>query len=219
MGNEIDLLRNYPKAKRNIEGRLESKTEEDRLIARKFEKEFFDGDRSHGYGGFSYNKKFWQPVIPDFKEYWGLSSSSSILDVGCAKGFMLHDFKELIPGISIAGIDISNYAIENCIDDVRPYLQVASADNLPFDDNSFDYCISITTLHNFERNGVIKALQEVERVSSLGSFITVDAYRDEEEKKRMYAWNLTAKTILHVEEWKELFVEAGYSGDYFWFTP
>ena len=219
MGNEIDLLRNYPKAKRNIEGRLESKTEEDRRLARKFEKEFFDGDRSHGYGGFSYNKKFWQPVIPDFKQYWNLSSSSSILDVGCAKGFMLHDFKELIPGISIAGIDISHYAIENCIDDVKPYVQIASADNLPFDDNSFDYCISITTLHNFERKGVIKALQELERVSNLGSFITVDAYRDAEEMKRMYAWNLTAKTILHVDEWKELFEEAGYSGDYFWFTP
>tara|TARA_Y100001970_G_scaffold270784_1_gene365135 strand:+ start:1188 stop:1847 length:660 start_codon:yes stop_codon:yes gene_type:complete len=219
MGNEIDLLRNYPKAKRNIEGRLDSKTEEDRILARKFDREFFDGDRSHGYGGFSYNKRFWQPVVPDFKEYWDLSSSSSILDIGCAKGFMLHDFKELIPGISIAGIDISKYAIENCIDDMRPFLQVASADDLPFEDNSFDYCISITTLHNFERNGVIKALQEIERVSNTGSFITVDAYRDEEEKKRMYAWNLTAKTILHVDEWKDLFQEAGYSGDYFWFTP
>ena len=219
MGNEIDLLRNYPKAKRNIEGRLDSKTEEDRILARKFDREFFDGDRSHGYGGFSYNKRFWQPVVPDFKEYWDLSSSSSILDIGCAKGFMLHDFKELIPGISIAGIDISKYAIENCIDDMRPFLQVASADDLPFEDNSFDYCISITTLHIFGRNGVIKALQEIERVSNTGSFITVDAYRDEEEKKRMYAWNLTAKTILHVDEWKDLFQEAGYSGDYFWFTP
>ena len=70
-----------------------------------------------------------------------------------------------------------------------------------------------------DRAGVIKSLQEINRVTTQGSFITVDAYRDEEEKARMFAWNLTAKTILHVDEWKELFDEANYEGDYFWFIP
>jgi hypothetical protein len=45
MGKEIDLLKNYPKVKRNLEERLESKTEEVRSIARKFDKDFFDGER------------------------------------------------------------------------------------------------------------------------------------------------------------------------------
>ena len=85
MGNEIDLLKNYPKTKRDTSERANEKTEKDREIARKFGKEFFDGERRHGYGGFKYNPKFWQPVIPTFVDYWKLNSKSSVLDVGCAK--------------------------------------------------------------------------------------------------------------------------------------
>ena len=219
MGKEIDLLLNYPKAKRDLNARLQSKTEEDRLIARKFDKDFFDGDRKHGYGGFSYNARFWQPVIPTFKEHWNITQASSILDVGCAKGFMLHDFSEMIPGIKVAGIDISKYAIENSLESVRNSLEVADAKNLPYADNSFDFVISINTIHNLERDECKKALQEIERVAKKGSFITVDAYRNDEEKERMYAWNLTAKTIMSVDEWIAFFHEAGYTGDYFWFIP
>ena len=219
MGIEIDLLKNYPKPKRDIAARSESKSDADRALARKFGKEFFDGDRSHGYGGFSYNPRFWEPVIPTFQDYWNLQEMDSILDVGCAKGFMLYDFQRLIPGITVKGIDISSYAVNNGMDEVKPFLSVASADELPFEDNAFDYGISITTIHNFELEGVIKALQELERVSRKGSFITVDAYTNDEEKERMNAWNLTAKTILHVDEWKKLFDDVGYTGDYFWFMP
>ena len=201
MGKEIDLLINYPKAKRDLDSRALNKTEEDRKIARNFEFDFFDGDRKHGYGGFSYNPKFWQPVIPSFQSYWNLNSSSSVLDVGCAKGFMMHDLKEMIPGIRVEGIDISKYAIANCIDTVKEDVKVANANNLPYGDNSFDVVISINTVHNLDLDNCAKALQEIERVSKGKSFITVDAYRNDEEKEKMYAWNLTAKTIMSVNEW------------------
>lgn len=219
MGKEIDLLINYPKAKRNVEERGATKSEEDRALARKFDKDFFDGDRKNGYGGFNYMPKFWQPVIPTFQEYWNLNSNSSLLDVGCAKGFMLYDLSLLIPNIKIAGIDISEYAIENAVNEVAPFVSVANAVNLPFEDNSFDVVISINTVHNLEREECAKALQEIERVSKGKSYITVDAYRNEEEKKRMFDWNLTAKTIMSVDEWVIFFNEIGYTGDYYWFIP
>lgn len=219
MGTEIDLMINYPKPKRNVDERGATKTEEDRLLARKFGKDFFDGDRKNGYGGFSYFSRFWQPVIPTFQKHWNLDSNSSVLDVGCAKGFMMHDFTELIPGITVKGIDISEYAIENAIEDMKPHVQVGNALSLPFDDKSFDVIISVTTLHNLEREECAIALQEIQRVSQKGAFITVDAYRNEEEKERMYNWNLTAKTIMSVEEWKVFFKQVGYTGDYYWFIP
>ena len=219
MGQEIDLLKNYPKAKRNLEERAASKSDFDRAIARKFGREFFDGDRNHGYGGFNYMPRFWQPVIPTFKEHWNLTAESSILDVGCAKGFMLHDLTTLIPGITVKGVDISNYAIKNTMDDMVPHTQAANATELPFPDNAFDVVISINTVHNLDLGQCGRALQEIERVSRGKSFITVDAYRNEEEKERMYAWNLTAKTIMSVDEWIKYFKEVNYNGDYFWFTP
>jgi SAM-dependent methyltransferase len=219
MGQEIDLLVNYPRTKRNVEDRGTTKTEEDRAVARRFGKEFFDGDRRHGYGGFSYQPRFWQPVIPTFKQHFRITSQSAVLDVGCAKGFMLHDLAALVPGVTVKGIDVSDYAISNALDDVKPHLQVANATALPFPDHSFDVVISINTVHNLERSECAKALQEIMRVSRGGAYITVDAYHDEEEKKRMYAWNLTAKTIMHVNEWKAFFAEIGYTGDYYWFIP
>ena len=219
MGQQIDLLVNYPKAKRNLEERLASKTEVDRAIARKFGEEFFDGDRNHGYGGFNYFPKFWQPVIPTFQNHWDLNRNSSILDVGCAKGFMMHDFSQLIPGIRVEGIDISEYAIAHAMEDMKPYVRVANALELPFPDKSFDFVVSINTIHNLERQECAQALREIERVSRKGSFITVDAYRNAEEMERMYAWNLTAKTIMSVEEWVLFFKEVGYTGDYYWFIP
>jgi len=219
LSKEINLLIDYPKAKRNLEERVNSKTEQDRHIARRFGKDFFDGDRRHGYGGFSYDPRFWQPVVPAFQAHWGLKDGNSVLDVGCAKGFMLHDFKELIPGLDVCGVDVSEYAVSNCVESMRSNLTVADARSLPFEDNSIDYVISINTIHNLTLNDLAKAISEIERVQRMGSFITVDAYRNEDERERMLAWNLTAQTILHVDEWKSFFAECGYTGDYYWFIP
>jgi SAM-dependent methyltransferase len=219
VGQEIDLLVNYPRTRRNVDERGQTKTEDDRRVARQFGREFFDGERRHGYGGFNYNARFWQPVVPTFREHFGLTGASSVLDVGCAKGFMLHDFAELIPGITVKGIDVSAYAIENAIDDMRPHVRVADAGALPFPDKSFDVVIAINTIHNLPRDECGRALREIERVASKGAFVTVDAYRNEEERERMMAWNLTAQTIMHVDEWKAFFAQQGYRGDYYWFIP
>jgi len=219
VGQEIDLLANYPRTRRNVDERGASKTEEDRRIARQFGRAFFDGERRHGYGGFSYNPRFWQPVVPTFRDHYGLTAESSVLDVGCAKGFMLYDFAQLIPGITVKGIDVSAYAIENAVDAIKPHVQVADASALPFPDKSFDVVISINTIHNLPRDECGRALREIERVARKGAFVTVDAYRNDQERERMLAWNLTAQTIMHVDEWKAFFAQHGYRGDYYWFIP
>lgn len=219
MGQEIDLMAKYPRVNRDLDERALKRTQEDRLIAQQFGKEFFDGDRRYGYGGYRYHPRFWQPVIPDFQRHFQLSPKSRVLDVGCGKGFMLYDLMQLIPGIRIDGVDISSYAIENAKQEVKPFLKIGNARQLPYPDKSFDVVFSITTIHNLDLKDCKQALREITRVAKQGSFITVDAYRNEEEKKRMDMWNLTAKTYMHVNEWKDLFREAGYTGDYYWFIP
>lgn len=219
MGQELNLMANYPQSKRDLTGRANERTEEDRQTARRFDEQFFDGDRRHGYGGFQYNSRFWQPVVSTFRERYNLTPESKILDVGCAKGFMLYDFMQLIPGISVSGIDISEYAIAHAKEEVKKCVQVADARELPFKDDSFDLALSITTLHNLNREDCKKGLQELERVSRGGKFVTMDAYRNDEEKERMGMWNLTALTYMHVDEWRKFFKEAGYTGDYYWFIP
>lgn len=213
----IDLLDKYPKSRRPIDERGSLITEEHRGIARRFGPEFFDGDRLTGYGGYSYNAKFWTETVARFRDHYNLLNDCRILDIGCAKGFMLHDFSILMPDATLAGIDVSEYAITNAIEDMRPILSTGSADNLQFDDNSFDLVISINTIHNLPREQCATALREIERVSRGSAYITVDAWRNNIEKQNMLKWNLTAQTYMHVDDWIELFQEVGYSGDYWWF--
>jgi ubiquinone/menaquinone biosynthesis C-methylase UbiE len=146
-----------------------------------------------------------------------LADDASVLDVGCAKGFMLHDFKELMPKLTASGLDISGYAIDNAIDTMKPFLKVGNAKHLPYADNSFDLVISINTVHNLPLADCKEALCEIQRVTRKHAFVTVDAWRNEEERTRLVKWNLTALTYMHVQDWIELFAEVGYMGDYYWF--
>ena len=203
MIKEINLLKKYPKTKRDLSKRGNEKTEEDRIIARRFDKEFFDGDRKNGYGGYYYNSKFWTEVVKDLNNFYKLKNGSKILDIGCGKGFMLFDFMKLNPNFVLEGIDISDYAITNAVPEVKKFLKVGDAKSLPYEDNSFDLVISINTTHNLEINQCKKALSEMERVSRKDKYLIVDAYSNEIEKDRIFAWNLTAKTILSTNEWFE----------------
>lgn len=216
---EIDLLVNYPKTKRNVDERGQEKTEEDRRVGRQFGRDYFDGERRFGYGGYHYNPRFWQPVMPTLIEHFALTKESSVLDVGSGKGFMLYDLTLAVPGIKVQGIDISTYAINNTLESIKPFVNQGDAKKLPFEDNSFDVVISINTVHNLAINDCKQSLREIQRVARKGAFVTMDAYRTPEEKKRMDAWNLTALTYMHVNEWKKLFDEVGYTYDYYWFIP
>ena len=219
MIKEINLLKKYPKTKRDLSKRGNEKTGEDRIIARRFDKEFFDGDRKNGYGGYYYNSKFWTEVVKDLNNFYKLKNGSKILDIGCGKGFMLFDFMKLNPNFVLEGIDISDYAITNAVPEVKKFLKIGNAKSLPYEDNSFDLVISINTTHNLEINQCKKALSEMERVSRKDKYLIVDAYSNEIEKDRIFAWNLTAKTILSTNEWISLFEEVGYTGHYYWFEP
>ena len=141
--SEINLMDKYPRSKRNIEERVNLIKEEHREIARKFEKDFFDGDRLYGYGGYNYHPRFWQETVKRFSEFYKLDKSASILDVGCGKGFMLHDFQEFSSTYTVAGIDVSKYAVENAMDSVKKYLQVGDAKEIPFEEVFDKFAIRI----------------------------------------------------------------------------
>lgn len=217
MGQEINLMDRYPRSKRPIEERARLITEEHRKVARKFGKEFFDGDRLYGYGGYNYHPKYWTETVKRFRDHYGLPENASVLDVGCGRGFMLYDFKQLMPRAKVEGIDVSTYAIETAKEEAKPWVRVGNAKHLEFDDKSFDLVIAINTVHNLPLAECKTALYEIERVSRGKSFIVVDAWRNEEEKKKLLQWNLTALTYMSVEDWKKLFKEVGYTGDYYWF--
>lgn len=214
--SEINLLNTHPATKRDYDKRAAEKTPEIIKLAKQFGKDFFDGDRKCGYGGYKYDGR-WKAVVERMRQRYNLPDNAAVLDVGCGKGFMLHDFKEIMPNCSVAGVDVSEYAIENSMPSVKQFLKVASAEKLPYPDKSFDLVVSINSIHNLPLEACKTALQEIERVSRGGSFITVDAWRNEQEHEDLLKWVLTAETYMHVDDWEKLFDEIGFSGDYYWF--
>jgi SAM-dependent methyltransferase len=211
---EVNLLDRYPRAKRNIAAR-EAAVPSQREIAKRFGREYFDGDRGQGYGGYRYDGR-WVPIAERMRDFYGLAPGDLILDVGCAKGFLLHDFRAVIPGVHVAGLDLSAYAVERAMDDVRPFVLVGSADRLPFADKSFDLVVSINTVHNLERDRCVLAISEMERVSRRFRYLQVDSYRSEQERENFERWQLTAVTYFDPAGWRRVFEQAGYTGDYYW---
>jgi len=214
---QVNLLKSAPRIKRRFDSNW--RTDKNRIIAKRFDKEFFDGDRANGYGGYTYDGR-WKDVVNRLEGIYSINSESSVLDIGCAKGFLLYDLQNMIPGIKVAGLDISEYAINQADKKVQTDMIKGSADKLPYPDNFFDVVLSINTIHNLPKERCKKAIEEMIRVSKNKEkmFIQVDAYRNDEEKQAMEAWNLTGLTIMHVDEWISLFNEVGYKGDYFWTT-
>ena len=212
---EINLLSSLPTSKRSITERKEAKTEDHVKISRMYAKEYFDGDREYGYGGYKYDGR-WVSVAKDIKKHFELNDGEKVLDVGCAKGFLVKDFFDL--GIQSLGIDISKYAIDNSLLEIKDKLIIGSADKLPFPDDTFDAVVSINTIHNLDREKCKQAINEMQRVSKNKKklFIQVDSYLNEEQKKIFESWVLTAKFYGYPKEWIELFKECDYEGDWNW---
>ncbi|MDQ6670573.1 MAG: class I SAM-dependent methyltransferase [Chloroflexota bacterium] len=211
---EVNLLYRYPRSKRNVTARQAEQVQQ-RDVAMQFGREYFDGDRSQGYGGYRYDGR-WIPIAETFRDHWELKAGDRVLDIGCAKGFLVKDLLQVCPGLEVVGVDISQYALENAESEACSRVARADAAWLPFADNSFRAAISINTIHNLERALCVQAVREMQRVAPRGGYIQVDSYRTPEERALFLDWVLTAKTHDYPDGWKALFEEAGYTGDYYW---
>lgn len=212
--DEINLLRHYPRAKRKM-AKPRSLDPANRAAALKFGVEYFDGAREQGYGGYRYDGR-WVPIARDIVAHFKLKPGARVLDVGCAKGFLVKDLMAVCPGLQVYGLDVSEYAILHCEPEVVGRLVCGTADGLPFRDNSFDVVLCINVIHNLDREPCLAALREIERLAPGRGYVQVDAYRTEAERRIFLAWVLTAATFLKPEEWRMVFADAGYTGGYYW---
>jgi len=211
---EINLLHRLPKPKRNLVERAAAMPE-DKAIACQFGREYFDGERRHGYGGYRYDGR-WIAVAETIASEWNLKAGDRVLDIGCGKGFLVKDLMKVVPGLEAFGIDISEYGVRNCEPEVVGRIHLGNALALPFPHFSFKAALSINTIHNLDHAGCVTAVREMQRVAPEHCYIQVDSYHTPEQKAVFEKWVLTAKTHDYPKAWLEIFADAGYRGDYFW---
>ena len=184
------------------------------LKAKEYETDYWDGNRRYGYGGYKYIPGRWKPVAESLIEHFGLTGTSSVLDVGCGKGFLLYEMKQLLPDIKIAGFDISEHGLSQSREEIRDKLFHHKAqDSYPYENNSFDLVISLGCLHNLRVFELEDALKEINRVGRQG-YVMVESYRSEQEQFNLQCWALTCESFFDVEEWIWLYNRFGYTGDY-----
>lgn len=183
-------------------------------VAKKYGQDYWDGERQHGYGGYRYDGR-WLPIAEAMARQYGLKPGDRVLDVGCGKGFLLHEFMRAVPGVEVAGIDISEYAIAHAKDEVAPFLRVGNALSLPFPDGSFDFVVSLGTLHNFPVMHLFDAICEIERVGrGRRKYIMVESFRNERERMNLLYWQLTCESFHDVKNWEWIYKQCRYQGDW-----
>ena len=183
-------------------------------IAKQYGYDYWDGDRRYGYGGYKYMPGRWKPVANALIKTYNLGPGSKVLDVGCGKGFLLHEMLLLEPELQVSGFDISADGISCATDLVKPHLFLHQAQSgYPFADKEFDLVISLGTLHNLRLFDLKAALTEIERVGKRG-YVMLESYRNEQELFNLQCWALTCESFFDDEEWVWLYRHFGYSGDY-----
>jgi ubiquinone/menaquinone biosynthesis C-methylase UbiE len=212
---EIDFLGKYQRAtKRDYLARVTAADKaECAAIAKRWGADYWDGERKYGYGGMRYDGR-WRPIAEDMAAHYALKPGDRVLDIGCGKAFLLYEFTQAVPGLAIAGLDISEYGIAHAKPEVAGFLSVGSCEALPWPDRSFDFVYSINSFHNLGVAALKRAIQEMERVGKGRKWLCVESYRDEREKANLLAWQLTCESFHRPEGWAWLYREWGYSGDY-----
>lgn len=210
---EYDALSGYPAPNKPRCVHPNSRTIHNRIIASYRDKEFYDGDRINGYGGYR-NDGRWAPIAQNMLQRYSLNGQSSILQVGCEKGFLLHEFTQILPPITIRGTEISDYAIDCAMSSMKPFISKALFTELPFTDREFDFIIAIGVVYSLNLQDAIKCLKEIQRVGKGKSFITLGAYETENDLRLFRYWTLLGCTILSKTDWVEVLNHVGYTGDY-----
>lgn len=213
--NEINFLEKYQsKTKRNyIQRVIEHNKAECAIKAKEWGLDYWDGDRKYGYGGYHYDGR-WKSIAQDIAEHYGLKAGDKVLDIGCGKGFLLYELTQVVPGIEVTGIDVSEYAIKNSKEEIRDFLHVGSSVELPFKTENFDFVYTINTFHNLCIEDLLLSIKEMERVGKGNKkWCCVESYRNEEEKANLLYWQLTCESFFRPQGWKYLLTSCNYQGD------
>jgi SAM-dependent methyltransferase len=141
-------------------------------------------------------------------------ADARVLDVGCGSGWATRVLAGLASKGRVTGIDISDEMIGLACESSRDFpnadFEIASAEQLPFNDSEFTHAFSMESLYYY-RN-IPKALAEIYRVLKPGGpFVAVvDLYWENEPTHQWIDHLKVPVELLSVADYRGLFLAAGF---------
>jgi len=203
---EWNALRSYPQPEERV---IPTRTIRERIVASYRGKDFFDGPRSCGYGGYKHDNR-WAAVREDIIADYALEAWSRVIQFGSEKGYLLAELAS--QGIKVTGIEASSYARRHSMvkDNIKTAFPVTELTN------PYDLAIAIGVVYTLNLADAMNMIRQLERIAHK-AFVTLAAYDAEEDLKLFRKWTLLGTTILRKDDWREVLNHCGYTGDY-WFV-
>lgn len=184
-----------------------------------FDREYFEGGilyKKHGYTtSFLGRAKSTLANLYRALKIKIFLNPKSLLDVGCATGKMVFFLRKL--GVDAHGIEFSEYALSKVSPKVKPFLKKGNILDIFYKDNSFDTVTSVNVLEHIEKDKILKAVDECNRVAR--KYVVHKIYTEENwwiHKTRGH--DLSCVSVFPILWWKNFFKENGFKEKAFYPT-
>lgn len=175
-----------------------------------FDEKYFEDGVRHRVS--AYENYRWMPerTIREASSIINNIKFDTVLDYGCAKGFMVYALRLL--GKEAYGADVSEYAVENCHPKVKDYLQVI--ENSEQLTGGWDLIIAKDVLEHIPKELIPSVLSELRRRCKT-LFVAVPLGDGKRYRIREYEMDVTHVVREPEEWWLTTIVDAGFKIKYF----
>lgn len=136
------------------------------------------------------------PLAERIKKVVGMSGGQFVLDYGCSRGYLVRAFREI--GLSAFGVDISQWAIDNCDESVRQFVSSDCRES-NICKRVFHWIVCKDVLEHIEPSALVETVRTFLRVMGRGAFIIVPlsnglgryvAPQDQADSTHVVCWTL-----------------------------
>ena len=181
----------------------------------RFGKSYFDNKKiGIGYGQYLYDGRFAKNAR-QIANFFKLKKNSKVLEVGCAKGYLLVEFLKL--GMKTFGLDGSYYAKINAHKLIKKNIKKFNIEKkMPFKSDFFDFVICKEVLPHIKKNKLNSLIKEISRVVKKKNniLIEIQSFKDKSDKFFFQNWDPTHKSCFNEKEWIKILKNNDYKGYY-----
>ena len=173
--------------------------------------DYFDNPKSgRGYRGYVYTGRYYE-TAKKIIDHYKLKPNSKILEIGCAKGYLLYEFFKL--KMDVVGYDISRYAVDNCIEELKEMIFLGRVNDINENDNIYDLAIAKEVLSHMAIDDILFTINKLQNISK-NIYLVLQTVSEKKKANDMQSWDCTYKTMMIKKDWEKVLSSCGFHGDY-----